>query len=347
MEIVHHPLLSHSLGTERELVSLHFGTRGASPKVYIQASLHADELPGMLVAWFLRVALKNLESQGRILGEIILVPVANPIGLSQHVMANHLGRYDLATSQNFNNHFLDFAPKIQDALESLLTENADENKAIIRAAMAEVLTKEKPKTELESLRLLITKLSFDADVVLDLHCDWEAVPHLYAGTPLWEKVEPLARYFGAQTVLLSLKSGDNPFDDASGQTWWKLREHFKGEFPIPHGCVAVTMEHRGQRDVSHELADQDAMAIMHYLAHEGVVDMRVPELPALPYPATELARVEYMKTPTSGVIVYRTDLGEFVTKGTAIADIVDPISGSATTIPSKSTFGSSRRPIPT
>ena len=43
-----------ALGTQRTLTSFHFGTAGTGEKAYIQASLHADELPGMLVAHHLR-----------------------------------------------------------------------------------------------------------------------------------------------------------------------------------------------------------------------------------------------------------------------------------------------------
>ena len=38
-----------SPGTERSLVVLGFGAEDARPKAYFQASLHADEIPAMLV----------------------------------------------------------------------------------------------------------------------------------------------------------------------------------------------------------------------------------------------------------------------------------------------------------
>jgi predicted deacylase len=43
-------LMSASFGTGRHLHVHRFGTPGAAPKAYIQASLHADETPAMLVA---------------------------------------------------------------------------------------------------------------------------------------------------------------------------------------------------------------------------------------------------------------------------------------------------------
>ena len=44
------PLNGSSLGTQRTITALHFGDEAASRKIYIQASLHADELPGALTA---------------------------------------------------------------------------------------------------------------------------------------------------------------------------------------------------------------------------------------------------------------------------------------------------------
>jgi hypothetical protein len=48
MRTVNHPLLPAAPGARHELVSLHYGTPGHGPKVVIQASLHADEVPGMV-----------------------------------------------------------------------------------------------------------------------------------------------------------------------------------------------------------------------------------------------------------------------------------------------------------
>lgn len=87
MQVRHHPLVGASLGTARAITSYRFGHddgADASPKVYIQASLHADELPGMVVAWYLKRRFAELEAAGRLAARIVLVPVANPAGLNQH-----------------------------------------------------------------------------------------------------------------------------------------------------------------------------------------------------------------------------------------------------------------------
>ena len=89
MQRIDHKLPWSHLGTERTLSVFRYG---AGPrKVYIQASLHADELPGMRTAWELKKRLTELEQQGQLNGVIELVPVANPIGLDQHLQGSHLG----------------------------------------------------------------------------------------------------------------------------------------------------------------------------------------------------------------------------------------------------------------
>ncbi len=77
MQTRRHSLVSTTLGTSRELVSFHFGdAKRDGEKVYIQASLHADETPAMLTAWTLKKRLAALDAEGRVRGEIVLVPVA-------------------------------------------------------------------------------------------------------------------------------------------------------------------------------------------------------------------------------------------------------------------------------
>ena len=86
MQVREHRLVSPAPGTQRFLKSHHFGTPGEGEKIYLQASLHADELPGMLVLHHLQPLLAAAEAEGRIHGEIVLVPVANPIGLAQTLL---------------------------------------------------------------------------------------------------------------------------------------------------------------------------------------------------------------------------------------------------------------------
>ncbi|CAI8762018.1 MULTISPECIES: succinylglutamate desuccinylase/aspartoacylase family protein [Burkholderia] len=333
MQTQTHPLISPAVGTERQITSFHYGPRGGK-KVYIQSSLHADELPGMLVAALLRRKIAALETAGKLRGEVVIVPVPNPIGLSQHVFGDHLGRFELGSMQNFNRNFYDLAALVLPRIEGRLTNDAQRNLAAVRAAMREALDEQKPRTELDSQRLALQKLSFDADIVLDLHCDSDAVLHLYTNPDLWEDVEPLARYLDAQASLLALNSVGNPFDEIHSFCWSDLRNRFGDRFPIPNGAISVTVELRSERDVSYEFAEKDAQGIIEYLTERGVIDGTPAPLPPLSHPATPLAGTDPLVAPVSGVIVFRTPVGAWIEAGQEVADIVDPLTDRVITLKS-------------
>ncbi len=335
MQIKKHPLAPSALGTDRELLSFHYGTPGLGQKIYIQASLHADELPGMLVAHHLRKRFEALEATSRLVGEVVIVPVANPMGLAQMIMRTHLGRFDVNTGENFNRHYPALFDGVASIVSNQLTSDGDENVALIRSAMRAVLADEptppSATTEIASLRKTLLSLACDADVVLDLHCDCDAVLHLYTGTPLWPQADPLARYLGAFATLLATESGDNPFDEACSQTWWQLAERFPNH-PIPLSCLSVTVELRGMSDVTHAQATHDADAIVGFLQHRGVVTGIAPPLPMLKYPATPLAGAESIATPISGVVAFLRKAGDWIKAGEAVAEVINPLTGQVHTL---------------
>lgn len=333
MQQTTHPLLSPSLGTQRQLLSWHFGCPGRGLKAYIQASLHADELPGMLVAHHLRNLLEAAEQRGELQGEVVLVPMANPIGLSQTVMHHQVGRFELGGMENFNRHYPDFFNLVKDVVADQLGPDAETNKRLIRAAMRQALDAQVPATELQSLRQVLMTLSHDADLVLDLHCDFEAVMHLYVEQPMVEQVVPLARYLGARALLWARGSGPLiSFDEALSGPWWRLQEHFKDRAPVPLACASTTVELRSQTDVSDALAAQDALAIVHYLRERGVLAGPAPALPPAQCEPTPLAGTEDLHAPHPGVIVFHTQVGDVVKAGQLLADIVDPLDQRRTAI---------------
>jgi len=334
MQIKKHALAETALGTNRELVSFHYGPSGAGQKIYVQASLHADELPGMLVAHQLRSRMEALEAAGKLNGEIVIVPVANPIGMAQMIMRTHLGRFDIGTGENFNRHYPALFDGVVERIANLLTDVASNNVQQIRQAMRAVLADasiNRASTEISSLRKTLLSLACDADVVLDLHCDCDAVLHLYTATPLWPRTEPLARYLGASATLLATESGDNPFDEACSQTWWQLAEHFP-QYPIPLSCLSVTVELRGMSDVNQAHASADADAIIAFLQHRGVISGVPALLPPLKYPATPLAGAESITTPVSGVVVFLCKPGDSVKVGDRVAEVINPLTGHVHTL---------------
>ncbi|MGY2330367.1 succinylglutamate desuccinylase/aspartoacylase family protein [Pseudomonas sp. SDT2931_S440] len=337
MKLKSHPLLQATQGTHRHVDSEHYGAMGASRKIYIQAALHADETPALLVAAHLRRQLAELENANRLNAQIVLVAVANPTGLSQYIMGAPSGRFELGSGRNYNRGFPVPYQAIADRIERLLGQDIDANRQLIRQAWGECLLDAAPLDEFQSLQRTLMLLAHDADIVLDLHCSREAAMHVYTGEAVWATVEPLARYIGSEASLLATDSQANSFDEALYLLWVNLRERFGDRFPIPDSSVAVTVEHRGQRDVSYELAEHDATAIIDYLTHLGAVEGAPRPLPALRNPATPLAGSEQFYAPCAGVLVHRAAVGSRIEAGQALFDIVDPHSGQATTVCSHNT----------
>ncbi|MBC8056279.1 MAG: succinylglutamate desuccinylase/aspartoacylase family protein, partial [Rhizobiales bacterium] len=179
MHIRHHLLRGSPLGTARGIASFHYGPAESGRKAYVQASLHADELPGMLVAHHLRQRLDALERAGRLRGEIVVVPVANPIGLGQTVLLRHQGRFELGSGENFNRHYPALFEAILPRLEGRLGADAAANAQAVREQLREVVAQQPEENELASQRKTLLALACDAEVVLDLHCDSESLLHLY------------------------------------------------------------------------------------------------------------------------------------------------------------------------
>lgn len=328
MQRTEHLLLSPSLGSQKTLVSFQFGSARARPKVYLQASLHAEELPGMLVAHYLRTHLEAADREGRLVGQVVLVPAANPIGLAQRLNHKAMGRFDLDTAQNFNRHYPDLALAVLDDVKSRLGADAQTNVTTVRQSVGRWLDAWQPLTELDSLRRQLLLLSHDADVVIDLHCDWEAALHLYSEEACWPPLEPLARWLGCEAVLLARESGGGPFDERLSGLWWQLAEHLSAAgspAPLPQGCASTTVELRGESDVSHEHASQDAAALMAYLEHLGVVRVTTPkEPPPLPCTPTPLAGSQTLRSPVPGVLVFLAQPGQTLAVGDVVAEVIDP-----------------------
>ena len=328
MQRTEHSLLSPSLGSQKTLVAFHFGTPGARPKVYIQASLHAEELPGMLVAHHLRQRLEAADAAGLLRGEVILVPAANPIGLSQRLDHRAMGRFEFDTAQNFNRHYPDMAEAVLADARSRLGPNAQANVATVRQLVGQWLTQWQPASELDSLRRQLLLLSHDADLVLDLHCDNDAVMHLYSEDACWPPLEPLARLLGCQAVLLARESGGGPFDERLSGLWWQLAAALRASgvnAPLPQGCASATVELRGEAEVSHELAQKDAHAIQAFLEHAGAVTAATTTpLPPMACHPTPLSGSQTLRSPVPGVLVFLVKPGARLSVGDVVAEVIDP-----------------------
>ena len=331
-------LLTGSPGTQISFQVHRFGTLGASPKVYIQGALHADEVPALLVTQQLLRKLAALEKLGQVVGEVVLVPYANPIGLGQHVLSQHHGRFDLRDGGNFNRGYVELAPEVLNDLRAVLTQDASVNIALIRQAFRDRVAQQVSLTPTQDLKNKLLAMAVDADIVLDLHCDTDAVMHLYALTPQSKQAEQLGTAIGAQAVLLATESGDCPFDEACTRPWLVLQEKL-AEFPVPLACFGATVELRGDMDTSHALAEQDAKGLITFLAQQGALKLEADPLAEVAAPLckpTPLSGSEPITAPHAGVVVFHRAPGERVSAGDVIADVVNPVNGEVTSLHCKS-----------
>jgi predicted deacylase len=315
-----------SPGGTRSLLVHRFGRAAARPKAYLQAAIHANELPGAMALHHLLPMLVDAERRGRLRGEIIVVPVVNPIGLSQLVSNNHLGRYDFVGRENFNRNWPEVSEDVARRVSGRLGRNAADNVDRIRDSARAALAAIKPANELQTLRLEALKLSLDADIVLDLHCDQHAVLHLFISRQDWPgAAQLLAADLGAEATLYNDPYPEVPtFSGVNGSLWPRLAARFPGA-KIPQACLSATVEYRGQRDVNHRLGESDARNLYRFLVRRGVIAGRAGALPRLRAQATPIGGMDVGYAPRAGFHVYHVERGARVRKGQAVCEIIDPM----------------------
>jgi hypothetical protein len=312
-------------GSGRSLRVHRFGRPGARPKAYLQAAIHANELPGVMALHHLLPMLVEADRKGRIRGEIVIVPAVNPIGFAQLVGHTHLGRYDFLGRDNFNRSWLDLSDAVAGRLQGRLGRHAADNVAMIRSAARAALAAMRPVNELQTLRVEVMKLSIDADIALDLHCDAHASLHLFASARDWPgAAQVLAADIGAIATLYNEPyPASLTFSGVNSALWPRLA----GRFPqarIPQACLSATIEYRGQHDVNHALGADDARRLYRFLVRRGMIAGRAGALPRLKAAATPIGGMDVGYCPKPGMLVYHLLPGARVRKGDTVCEVIDP-----------------------
>ncbi|MBC3239412.1 succinylglutamate desuccinylase/aspartoacylase family protein [Pseudomonas lurida] len=263
-----------------------FDGDGSGPRVHLQAGVHADEIAGMLVLHQLLPRLQACQDQGRLKGSVTVVPQANPFGIGQFRQGRLLGRFHEATGQNFNRAF-------------------DHS-----------LVMERPASNLAHWQRRLVQLAAEAELVLDLHTDDEALPYLYIHRRFWpDQGLALAAALQVDLVIVWDEGGDGSFEET-------IINHASPQ-------LAATIELRGQADVSDALAQQDADGLWAWLCVNGVID-EVASIAPWPGDVVDMGCMETILAPCAGVLVFEKGLGDYVEAGQRFARIIgrpgDPIS---------------------
>lgn len=322
-EIIRHPLSLSIPDAQLNLTQLVYGN--GAPVVYIQAGIHANEYPAMACAAALRDRLAAFESEGRITGTVRLVPVANPIGLGQFVQAHHQGRYDADTGVNFNRGYPSVYASLKSRVESELGADVDRNETLIRGALTAIARELNAETLSQQHKHQLFAWALDADYLIDLHCDEQALMHLYASKRAYPQLRPLAQALGVRVAMLADDSGGASFDEAGPGLWSRLAADFP-DLPIPVGCRGCTVECRGELDVSEAHANADAEGIVRYLGQIGVL-RGTAEIDPFDVIEVDLEAVDLLPTPSAGLIEWSVAIGDTVKAGDTVAHVtpLDPV----------------------
>jgi predicted deacylase len=328
-------LPSMTPGTHRTISVLSFGKTGARPKVYMQAAIHANEMPGSMALHHLMPLLVEAEKKGLIQGEIILVPTVNPIGQSQLIGNSHAGRYNNLSNENFNRNWIDLSEGVAEKVWKKIGTDAQANVAMIRKAALQTLKEMKPANELQTLRVEMQKLSTDADYVLDLHCDIYAALHLFTAHNDWVKgpTGPLNNQGAIQALAADLGVEATMFNDPYPSTltfsgvnsalWARLQDKFP-HAAIPQACMSVTLEMRSQHDVSDALGQSDAQNIYRWLVRQGVLSGKAATLKKMKTAPAPISGMDVGYSTGTGFLVFHVKPGAKVKKGQPICDVIDP-----------------------
>lgn len=298
MEISEIVIAGDMPGIEWRLPVLRFkGSERDAPKVHTQAALHAGELPGTAVLHYLCERLRQAESEGALLGDITVVPHANPIGAAQSHFGELQGRFDLGSRVNFNRDF----PLISAKDRASLIEDLDHYSATDR------------------LKRQLLHMALEADLVLDLHCDDESLQYAYIDEAFWPETADLAAALDMDAVLIS-DGESSAFEEAVSFAWkYEVAGEKKPKLP---GKLSVTVELRGTRDVYPEMAKKDAEGLWRFLAGRGIIRDAAVSPGSFAGPAVPLDNIEMIRAPQAGVVLFHRNIGEQIAEGDLLATLI-------------------------
>lgn len=269
------------------------GRDKTSPKVYLQAALHADELPGTAVLHFLCALLRQAEANGRILGDITVVPQANPIGSAQNPNRQLQGRFDVTNGINFNREFA-------------LLELAE------RDSLLENLT---AMSATEQLKNNLLYMALGADVVLDLHCDFESLLYAYICEEFWPDAKDFAESMKLHSVFLA-DGHSSAFEEAVAYAFRR------GDPDSTVRRFVTTLELRGQSDVDSQVAETDAAGLYRFLVRRDVIEDDIAMDSSWHGNVVPLDHIEVVRTPVAGVILFNCNLGDEAQAGDELAKVI-------------------------
>lgn len=298
----------------------HFKPSGkhSGPKVYIQANVHGAEVQGNAVIYQLMKQLERCD----ILGEITLVPLANPLGINQKSGEFTLGRFDPITGVNWNreylNHAIDLPTWYKEHAELSDSELIQAYRSTLVEACQRRLRNDWGVTTGHRLAVNLQAMAHEADIVLDLHTGPKSCKHLYC--PEYDIAS--AQFFAIPYTLVIPNSFGGAMDEAAFCPWWQLSEVAKvmGR-DLEIAVSAFTLELASQERICLEDALVDAKGILAYLSHRGVIAEQVEPAKMRRF-GCYLKDYKKYHAPMAGLVEYVAPVGEPLAAGETLVNLL-------------------------
>jgi len=314
-------LLGDTPGRSTELNYFRIGPQDAARKVYLQAALHADEQPGIMVLHHLLPLLQAADRAGELKARFVVFPMVNPLGMGDIEFGQHQGRYNRASGVNHNRDWPVLYDAVGEGLAAKLGSDSATNIQLVRAALRDWAESLPQLSAFDQWRQCVVTEACDADYVFDLHCDNDSLLHIFSIPQLAGNMQQLADWSGAAATMLAEDSGGGSFDEVWPAIWLRLAKECADK-PLPLPVVSCTLEYRGQGDTFDEMNRQDALNLYGYFQEQGLIEGKPLGEKGSARAGTDLRATEYLRAPRAGLLAYRVELGDWVEKGDAIADLI-------------------------
>ena len=314
-------LTGDSPGRTTELNGFRVGPANARRKAYLQGGLHADEQPGIMTLHHLLQMLFEADSAGQLNAEFVVFPMVNPLGMGNIEFGMHQGRYDVPSGVNFNRDWPDLFEHIEHKIEGKLGQDEQNNIQVVRQAIGHWLNNLKTDSARQQLRRYVLQEAYTADYVLDLHCDDEALLHIFSAPHCNAQMQKLSDSLGCAAILTAEDSGGGSFDEACPLLWIKLTEKYP-DLPLTIPVAACTIELRGEGDVFDAVGRRDAEGIYSFFQQQGLIGGELVVQPRVTPAPKPLNATELLRTDKAGLLAYKVELGQEVNKGDVIAEVI-------------------------
>ncbi|NJR25877.1 MAG: succinylglutamate desuccinylase/aspartoacylase family protein [Richelia sp. CSU_2_1] len=326
------PVVQLASGDRLSLQVYQFRGAVGGKKAYLQSNLHGAEISGNAVIYELIEFLMSLDDS-QLIGEIWLVPVCNPVGVSQRSHHFSPGRYNLYDGEDWNRIFWDFEKQGEDILAFAkfhLQDDVDTIAAKYRKEIALSFAKQLDKINAPSCRPYseiyryhLQSLCLDADLVLDLHSSTnQALDYIYCFT---SREESAKAFLFDRGILMDEYDGD-AFDEAFLKPWLALEKVFAqlGR-AIVFDVESWTLELGSGMQIDPESVTTGLRGIKNYLASKGLLKIDgfpLPETAAHQMVLTPKNLVKKYYAPAGGMIQSRVELGSFVKQGELLYQVL-------------------------